>query len=113
MRVTKGDIVYLQKGAYQKNIGNIQGGMRPLLVVSNDTGNHFSNIALVVPLTGNLKKCGLPTHTMICGVDKLSMALCEQIFTINQNDVCRIAKHATQKEIENVEKALKNSLGIG
>lgn len=113
MKVTKGDIVYLKKEAYQKEIGNIQGGMRPLLVVSNDVGNHFGNICLVVPLTNKLKKCGLPTHTVINGITSLSVALCEQIFTVNQDDVCRIARHATPGEMKNVDKALKNSLGIG
>ena len=113
MKVTKGDIVYLRKEAYQKKIGNIQGGMRPLLVVSNDTGNYFSNICLVVPLTHNLKKRRLPVHAIVSGINKLSMVLCEQIFTINQDDIHRVVKHATPEEMIKVEKALKNSLGIG
>ena len=112
MKVKKGDIVYLVKSAYQKDNGNIQGGVRPLLVVSNDVGNHFSNICLVVPLTTKLKQEKLPTHTMLSDGDKTITVLCEQIFTINQDDIYRIARKATEEEMQKVDCALKNSLGI-
>lgn len=112
MKVKKGDIVYLFDAAYQKEDGNIQGGVRPLLVVSNNVGNFFSNICLVVPLTSRLKQENLPTHTTICDLGKKAMVLCEQIFTVNQNDICEIANKATKEEMRKVDCALKNSLGV-
>lgn len=112
MKVTKGDIVYLREEAYQKKIGNIQGGFRPMIVVSNDKGNHFGNICIISPLTAHIKNPHFPCHALIHGDTKKSMVLCEQLFTVNQSDIERIAGHCSDSEMKDIERALKISLGI-
>lgn len=112
MKVTKVDIVYLKDSAYQGENGNIQCGFRPMVVVSNDTGNYFGNICIVAPMSAHLKNPNFPLHTLV-NFTKLSMVLCEQLFTVNQSDINRIAGHVTPSEMKNIERCLKISLGLG
>ena len=65
---------------------HVQSGMRPVIVVSNDTANRYSPIVSVIPLTTNLARVDIPTHTIIRNhsLRSPSMALCEQITTIDK-----------------------------
>ena len=113
MDVLKGDIVYMREDAYKPIVeeeGNIQAGERPLLVVSNDKGNHYSNICVVVPLTQKQKRLDLPFHVQL--KHGKSIALCKQLFTINQSDITRITDHISEHEIRKIDFALCVSLGI-
>lgn len=66
--------------------GHIQSGERPVIVVSNNKANEYSPTITVIPLTSKLSKKRLPTHVYIqnCGLSKPSIALAEQILTINR-----------------------------
>ena len=59
--VKRGDVFYANLVGY----GCVQGGLRPVVIISNDTNNKFSNIVQIVPLTSQLKKCDLPVHVYI------------------------------------------------
>lgn len=65
---------------------HVQSGMRPVIVVSNDTANRYSPLISIVPLTSALKRADIPTHTVIHSrfLRCPSMALCEQIMTIDK-----------------------------
>lgn len=39
-----------------------QGGIRPALILQNNTGNHFSPSTLVAPYTSKIKHVDQPTH---------------------------------------------------
>ena len=73
--------------------GSVQGGRRPVLVVSNDTGNSHSTIVEVVPLSSRTRKADyMPTHVIISanetnGLSTDSVALAEQVQTINQSQL--------------------------
>ena len=71
----------------------VQGGNRPVLIVSNDVNNTVSPLVTVIPMTSKPKKMYLPTHVWIesdqmIGVGKGNTAvasglmLAEQITTI-------------------------------
>ena len=111
MKVRRGDIVFLYESKYLGQIGNYQGGVRPLLVVSNDKGNHFSNVCIVCPLTAKHKRLDLPTHIKIGHHN--SITVCEQLFTINQDDIFQIVNHISDSDMERVNEALKISLDLG
>lgn len=66
---------------------HVQSGMRPVIVVSNDTANRYSPIISIVPLTTNLARVDIPTHTVIRSrfLRSPSMVLCEQITTIDKS----------------------------
>lgn len=63
---------------------HVQSGIRPVIVVSNDTANKYSPLLSVVPLTSTLKRADIPTHTVIHFFEHASMALCEQVMTIDK-----------------------------
>lgn len=70
---------------------HVQHGFRPLLVVSNDTANTHSPVVTVVPLTSQMNKHRLPTHVLLReqGLYKNSIALCEQIITLDKSHLVR------------------------
>jgi mRNA interferase MazF len=60
---------------------NIQGGLRPIVILSNDKNNMYSSIIQYVPITSKIKRADLPVHVILETnfLIKPSMALCEQI----------------------------------
>lgn len=70
---------------------HVQHGYRPVLIVSNDTANTHSPVVTVVPLTSKLSKHHLPTHVVLHeqGLNKNSIALCEQIITLDKSHLLR------------------------
>lgn len=67
----------------------VQSGVRPVIVVSNDVANEHSPIISIVPLTTNLSRIDMPTHTVLHSrfLRCPSMALCEQIMTIDKTQL--------------------------
>lgn len=73
---------------------SVQGGGRPVLIVSNDYNNQHSSTVTVIPLTSKMKRPEMPTHTWItsitpCGIEKSSMVLAEQITTVDKKSLKR------------------------
>ena len=90
MDIRRGDIIMVH---FYGN-GNIQNGYRPAIIVQNNIGNRFSPTTIVAPITSEIKKTNLPTHEVIKREDTNglrfdSMALCEQLITINKSDIKR------------------------
>lgn len=105
MEVKRGDIVLadLSGAAFSE-----QGKERPVLIVQNDIGNTYSPTTIVVPLTTTTKKKDLITHTFIekentQGLKTDSMALCEQVRTIDKKRIKsilgRVSNPNTMKEV--------------
>ena len=65
---------------------HIQGGNRPVVVVSNDMANTHSPVITIVPLTSNRYKNPLPTHVTLSadGLPLTSVALCEQVTAVDK-----------------------------
>lgn len=80
-----------------------QCGVRPALVVSNNRANENSPVVTVVPLTARVwKKKYLPTHVQIplkasVGLSKPSMALAEQVETLDKNNYWRSWERFTMR----------------
>jgi len=64
-------------------------GVRPVLIISNDTGNSSSPTINVYPFTSKLNKRNLPVHVQMegFGLNKPSTLSCEQITTLSQDDL--------------------------
>ena len=70
----------------------VQRGIRPVLVVSNDMGNNHSTIVNVLPMSSQIKKMYLPSHTQLEPGDvadsrfafRESVVQAEQITTIGR-----------------------------
>lgn len=107
-KVKKGDVIKLKNEFV--STGSVQSFSRPYLVVSNDIGNYYSEICLCVPLTSQNKKMTQPTHTRISYHN--SVALCEQIHTVNQKEIEKIKYHIDDIDMQKINKCLKVSLNI-
>ena len=93
-------------------IGSEQGGIRPVIIVSNNIGNKFGPTVIIVPITSQ-KKNKLPTHIKIsrkCGIKKFSIACCEQIRTIDKTRLMNKIGHLPSSEILKLNTALKRSV---
>lgn len=92
-----------------------QGGVRPAVVVQNDSGNYFSPVLIVVPLTTKIKKEALPTHCVIRNrcLSAPSMAICEAPRPIDKGRVRGYIGKLSQEEMENISHCLRISLGFG
>jgi len=91
----------------------IQGGKRPVVIVSNNTCNEVSPIITVVPLTRQKKKLSQPTHAVIRdpGGD-ISVALGEQIMTIDRNLLDDWVGKVKNSDCEQIENAIIVQLGL-
>ena len=106
--VRRGDIFYVGGGTAT---GSEQRANRPAVVVSNDAGNRYASIVEMVYLTTR-EKASLPTHVRINSAERTSLALCEQIVTVCKSRLERRIGSVTAEEMQNIDKALKRSLGI-
>lgn len=71
----QGDIIYLQ---FNPQAGHEQMGNRLAIVVSNETYNQFTKLAMVCPITSNNR--GFPLHVSLDDRTKTTgVILCEQI----------------------------------
>lgn len=111
MRIYKGDIYYADLSPV---IGSEQGGLRPVLVIQNDIGNFYSETTIVAAITSRRGKNRLPTHVPIfCyGLDQSSVALLEQIRTIDRRRIREYIGHLPATDIMRVDHAVAISLGL-
>ena len=72
--------------------GSIQGGHRPVFVISNDKNNKHSTVINAIPLTTKMNKRNLPCHVEIWdhkkyGLTAPSTLLIEQLTTIQKENL--------------------------
>lgn len=90
--------------------GSEQGGSRPAIIISNDTGNLHSPTVEIVYLTSQ-EKNPLPTHVQVeCKVP--STALCESVYTVSKERLGEFIRECTPEEMEQINRALLISIGI-
>ncbi len=74
--VRRGEIYYADLSPV---VGSEQGGVRPVLIVQNDTGNRHSPTVIAAAITSQTGKAKLPTHIEVaaqcCGLPKDSVIL--------------------------------------
>ena len=109
-----GDIVIVNLCSHSGT--SIQEGVRPAVVVQNDTLNAYSPTTLIAPLTSVLKKTEMPSHIVLgkrFNLRKNSMVLTEQIRTINQTAIKKTIGHIDDpKVLARIDQALISTLGI-
>ena len=88
---------------------------RPVIVLSNDSINQYSQLVVVVPLTKNTAHLS-PSHTLIPkGVGRLafpSKAVTEQIKAVDKKRLVKRLGSLTPALLTEVERALKNTLAF-
>lgn len=92
----QGDIVYLDLNPTK---GHEQKGSRPAIVISNNIFNKNTKMAIVCPITSNMKE--FPTHYILEDTKKIyGSVLCEHIRSIDYEI----------RNLELIEKASDNDL---
>ena len=105
----RGDIYLADLGEHR---GNIQGGVRPVINIQNNSGNFFGPTLIVVPLTTELKKLSQPTHCVLKkqrGLDETSMSEAEQIVTIK---VIKYLGRTSKNHMERIDDSIRVSLHL-
>ena len=111
--VKRGDIFYADLSPV---VGSEQGGMRPVLIVQNDTGNRHSPTVIAAAITSQTGKARLPTHINLTGsnygLSRDSVVLLEQIRTIDKR---RLREHMGRLDdalMSQVDDAIAVSFGL-
>ena len=111
--IRRGDIYYAELNPV---VGSEQGGIRPVLIISNDIGNSHSPTVIIAAITGKTQtKAKLPTHTEVKdveGLDRDSIILLEQIRTIDKQRLKNHMGTMPNNIMARVDKALAISLAM-
>jgi len=111
--IRRGDIYYADLSPV---IGSEQGGIRPVIIIQNDTGNKYSPTVIVAAITSQINKAKLPTHVEISsedyGLSKDSVVLLEQIRTLDKKRLRDKIGKMTDRDIALVNSAIKVSFGL-
>ena len=111
MLIRRGDIYYAD---LRPVVGSEQGGIRPVLVIQNDTGNRHSPTVIVAAITSKMNKAKLPTHVELsakqCRIMRDSVILLEQLRTIDKQRLKDKVCHLDENILMRVDEALRASL---
>ena len=111
--VKRGDIFYADLSPV---VGSEQGGVRPVLIVQNDTGNRHSPTVSAAAITSQTGKARLPTHislaAMSCGLPKDSVVLLEQIRTLDKRRLREHMGRVDETMMKQVDTAIAVSFGL-
>ena len=110
MIIRRGDMFYADLSPV---VGTEQGGIRPVLIVQNDTGNKYSPTVIAAAITSQMNKNKLPTHIEIgsdtFGLKSDSVVLTEQIRTIDKS---RLKEKIGHIDDNNIMDKVNNALGV-
>ena len=93
-------------------------GIRPVVIVSNDSANRHSTVFHAVPLTSKIhKKTYLLTHIFISsykavGLRTNSIAQCEQLCDVNYTDLIEKVGKVSQNQLRQITKGVQIQLGL-
>ncbi len=111
--VKRGDIFYADLSPV---VGSEQGGVRPVLIVQNDTGNRHSPTVIAAAITSQTGKARLPTHITLashsCGLPKDSVVLLEQIRTLDKKRLREHMGRVDDHVMKRVDSAIAVSFGL-
>ncbi len=111
--VKRGDVFYADLSPV---VGSEQGGMRPVLIVQNDTGNKHSPTVIAAAITSQTSKARLPTHIELnaqsVGLTRDSVILLEQIRTIDKSRLRERMGKLDDNTMTKVDNAIAVSFGL-
>lgn len=111
--VKRGDIFYADLSPV---VGSEQGGMRPVLIVQNDTGNKHSPTVIAAAITSQTGKARLPTHIELnaqsVGLSCDSVILLEQVRTIDKSRLRERMGKLDDTTMTKVDNAIAVSFGL-
>ena len=111
--VRRGDIYYADLSPV---VGSEQGGMRPVLIIQNDTGNRHSPTVIAAAITSQTGKANLPTQFSLaarsCGLTRDSVILLEQVRTLDKSRLRERMGRLDEPAMHQVDNAIAVSFGL-
>ena len=112
--VRRGEIYYADLSPV---VGSEQGGVRPVLIIQNDTGNRYSPTVIAAAITSQTGKARLPTHIELpveeeCGLTKDSVVLLEQVRTLDKRRLRERMGRVDERIMEKIDTAIAVSFGL-
>ncbi len=111
--IKRGDIFYAD---LRPVVGSEQGGVRPVLIIQNDTGNRHSPTVICAAITSKMNKAKLPTHVELnaekYGIVKDSVILLEQVRTIDKSRLKEKVCHLDDEIMYKIDEALLVSFSL-
>ncbi|MBQ5562190.1 MAG: type II toxin-antitoxin system PemK/MazF family toxin [Clostridia bacterium] len=109
--VRKGEIYYADLSPV---VGSEQGGIRPVVILQNDKGNHYSSTTIIAAVTSRKKKNYLPTHIEIKNpnLKRKSVIMLEQVRTIDKSRLLGYIGKVDEGTMRKIDKAVKISFEV-
>ena len=103
--MVKGEVYYANLNPV---VGSEQGGVRPVVILQNDTGNRCSPTTIVAPVTKR-KKTYMPMHVFLYDkfLVKHSVLLLEQIRAIDKSRLTEKIGMLSKKSISKINRAIR------
>ena len=112
MEIKRGEIYYADLSPV---IGCEQGGIRPVLIIQNDVGNHYSPTVIAAAITSRKKK-RMPTHVLLTsrepGLYANSHIMLEQVRTIDRTRLMRYIGSLDDDIMQRVDRVGRISFGL-
>lgn len=119
LQMLKKNWIYKRGNIYLADLGtpagSVQGGVRPVINIQNNTGSFFGPTLIVIPLTTELKKLNQPTHYVLQkqrGLEQISMSESGQPVTINKTQVIKYLGKTDQAHMRKIDDCLRISLHL-
>ena len=109
--VKKGEMYYADLSPV---VGSEQGGIRPIIILQNDKGNHYSPTTIIASVTSRKKKKHLPTHIKIKipNSKRKSVVMLEQVRTIDKSRLSEYIWKLDNGTMQKIDNAVKISFDI-
>ena len=112
--VKRGEIYYADPSPV---VGSEQGGVRPVLIIQNDTGNRYSPTVIAAAITSQTGKAKLPTHIELpveedCGLTRDSVVLLEQVRTLDKRRLRERMGRVDERIMEKIDTGIAVSFGL-
>ena len=125
MEIKRGDIWMVDFGPPEDDEDHLQHSIRPVVIVSNNRANEHSMVLHAVPLTSKIKKKNKKkkkkhkkkTHVFINGfqaegLDRHSIALCEQLCCVRYGDLMRQVGKVSTFQMLKITLGMQIQLGM-
>ncbi len=113
MEIKRGDIFLANLEPVK---GHEQGGVRPILIIQNDSGNEASPVTIIASITSKIYSREFSTNVQInkqdSGLKVNSTILLNQIRSIDKTRLIKKISHLDEEIMKQVNLAIKISLGL-
>lgn len=118
MKVTNMKDIYRKRYEYYKqgeilminvptnNPNGCTQGIHPAVIISNDMASKFAPCITVALITSKVKRLDIPYHMKVM-LEKESMVMLEQTFTISKEDILQRVGHLKDNKLDELKRCIK------